>query len=287
MIYLSEFYFASENAETSYLSQSPRARQTCYDSFYPFGIFSSLRLSLLDFSDVTILYGGNGSGKTTALNVIADTLHLRRGAQYNRGDFFGDYTRLCQFRALHAVPAQSLILTSDDVFDYMLDLRAINENIDARRGELFAEYDELRRTPFRMQGMQDYEKLKQVSAARRRSKSQVARASLPPNLRTFSNGESAFRMFQEKLRGDALYLLDEPENSLSAARQIQLAEFLEQSARFYGCQLVIATHSPFLLAIPGAKIYDMDSIPVRTRRWTELDSVQTMYRFFEAHKEEF
>ena len=287
VIYLSEFYFPSQNSEANYLAKSPRAKMTCYDSFYPFGLFAGRGLKALDLADVTILYGGNGSGKTTALNVMADALRLQRGAQYNRSDFFPDYVSLCQFHTLHAIPAGSLILTSDDVFDYMLDVRAINDNIDTRRGSLFDEYTEARTAKFQMHSIEDYDRLKQVSAARRYSKSQVARKTLSPNIRTHSNGESAFLMFQEKLRGDALYLLDEPENSLSAARQIALADFLADSARFYGCQFVLATHSPFLLAIPGARIYDLDSDPVRIRRWTELESVRDTFEFFQQHKEEF
>ena len=211
MIYLSEFYFPSQNSEANYLAESPRAKMTCYDSFYPFGLFAGRGLKALDLADVTILYGGNGSGKTTALNVMADALRLQRGAQYNRSDFFPDYVSLCQFHTLHAIPAGSLILTSDDVFDYMLDVRAINDNIDTRRGSLFDEYTEARTAKFQMHSMEDYDRLKQVSAARRYSKSQVARKTLSSNIRTHSNGESAFLMFQEKLRGDALYLLDEPD----------------------------------------------------------------------------
>lgn len=237
MIYLSEFYFPSQNSEANYLAESPRAKMTCYDSFYPFGLFAGRGLKALDLADVTILYGGNGSGKTTALNVMADALRLQRGAQYNRSDFFPDYVSLCQFHTLHAIPAGSLILTSDDVFDYMLDVRAINDNIDTRRGSLFDEYTEARTAKFQMHSMEDYDRLKQVSAARRYSKSQVARKTLSPNIRTHSNGESAFLMFQEKLRGDALYLLDEPENSLSAARQIALADFLADSAGFTAASL--------------------------------------------------
>ena len=75
MIYLSEFYFPSQNSEANYLAKSPRAKMTCYDSFYPFGLFAGRGLKALDMADVTILYGGNGSGKTTALNVMADALH--------------------------------------------------------------------------------------------------------------------------------------------------------------------------------------------------------------------
>ena len=68
MIYLSEFYFPSQNSEANYLAKSPRAKMTCYDSFYPFGLFAGRGLKALDLADVTILYGGNGSGKTTALS---------------------------------------------------------------------------------------------------------------------------------------------------------------------------------------------------------------------------
>ena len=88
-------------------------------------------------------------------------------------------------------------------------------------------------------------------------------------------------------RKSELYLLDEPENSLSPARQLELARFLHDSARFYNCQFVIATHSPFLLAMPGARIYDLDSEPIATKRWTELENVRATWEFFQSHKDEF
>ena len=59
------------------------------------------------------------------------------------------------------------------------------------------------------------------------------------------------------------------------------------SARFYGCQLVISTHSPFLLALEGARIYDLDQTPAQLRRWTQLDNVRTYHDFFRAHEQEF
>ena len=107
------------------------------------------------------------------------------------------------------------------------------------------------------------------------------------NVPEHSNGESAFIYFSDKIKENALYLLDEPENSLSAARQRELAQFLMESVRFYNCQLVISTHSPFLLAIKGAKIYDLDSVPADICRWTELEAVRTYYDFFREHESQF
>jgi predicted ATPase len=58
-------------------------------------------------------------------------------------------------------------------------------------------------------------------------------------------------------------------------------------ARFERCQFVIATHSPFLLGIRGAKIYDLDSSGVPVRPWTALENVREYYNFFNARKGEF
>lgn len=107
------------------------------------------------------------------------------------------------------------------------------------------------------------------------------------NVREYSNGESAFLYFTEKVTENALFLLDEPENSLSPAKQQELVKFIEDSARFFGCQFVIATHSPFVLAIRGAKIYDLDEEPVDVKRWTELENVRAYYDFFKKHASEF
>ena len=115
MVYLSGFRFPDRAQEANYMAFSPRARQTCYDSYYPFGLFEGRTLPELDFLEITILYGGNGSGKTTLLNVMADALRLYRRAEYNRTPFFDDYARLCEPRTIRSIPTGSMILTSDDV----------------------------------------------------------------------------------------------------------------------------------------------------------------------------
>ena len=107
------------------------------------------------------------------------------------------------------------------------------------------------------------------------------------NVREHSNGESALLYFADKIKDNALYLLDEPENSLSPDKQQELLKLIEDSARFFGCQFIIATHSPFLLSMRGAKIYDMDEEVVDVKRWSELKNVRIYYEFFKAHEQEF
>ena len=286
MIYLSEFVFPSYDEE--YRARLDEKR-TCFNTMYPFFVLSSLGLERLDFAPVTLLYGGNGSGKTTALNVIAEALSLKRDVPFNRSSFFDGYVKLCSFRTLAPLPEESRAVSSDDVFDYMLSLRAVNEGIDVKREELFDEYFERRRSgPFRMQSLDDYDELKKVTDARKKTLSGYVRESgMDKNVREQSNGESAYFYFTSRIQGAGLYLLDEPENSLSPSKQIELKQFLEEEARFFDCQFIIATHSPFLLSLRGAKIYDFDGDPVDVKRWTQLNSVKAYFEFFEAHRREF
>lgn len=284
MIYLSHFDFPSREREYDFILAQ---RRTCYDTMYPFQILSKHSLQMLDFEPVTILYGGNGSGKTTALNVIGEKLGLARDTLFNRSNFFEDYIAWCDYELQQPVPSASRIITSDDVFDFMLNLRAMNEGINQKREALFEEYLDAKYSKFQMKSLDDYEKLKKVTTARSKTQSKYVREHLMDNVREHSNGESAFLYFTEKIQESGLYLLDEPENSLSPERQKELLEYLENAARFFGCQIIMATHSPFLLSMRGAKIYDLDAEPVDVKPWTELGNVREYYEFFRQHRVEF
>lgn len=284
MVYLNYFTFPNEDMEFDFFMG---VKRTCYDSFYPFKVLSQHGLRRIDFETVTILYGGNGSGKSTVLNVIAEKIGVSRDSIYNKSDFFPDYVNMCNIYVETDIPENSRIITSDDVFDYILNIRSINEGIDIKREKLFEEYLESKYSRFQMKSMADYEQLKKVNTARSKTQSKFVRNRLMDNFREYSNGESAFIYFTEKIDENGLYILDEPENSLSPKRQMELMNFIEDSARFLRCQFIISTHSPFILAMKGAKIYDLDENPVDVKRWTELENVRTYYDFFKMHEKEF
>lgn len=283
MIYLNNFTLPDIESEEGFFSNLQR---TCYTDFYPFGIFPKKELRQLSFEPITIFYGSNGSGKTTLLNVIAEFLGALRSAPYNKSSFFDDYVKLCS-PDWDSFFQDSTVITSDDVFDYIFDLRALNEGIDVKREKLLEEYIEMKYSKFQLRSLDDYEHLKKVNDTRRHSGSEFVRRNLMKNVPARSNGESAFLYFTNKIEGNQIYLLDEPENSLSAEYQQELLGFLEDSARFYNCQFIIATHSPFLLSAKYARIYDLDARPVQVRPWTELENVRRYFDFFMERKEEF
>ncbi|MBR6555400.1 MAG: AAA family ATPase [Clostridia bacterium] len=282
--YLNRLTLVSDDAETDFLMHG--LKRTCYNNIYPYKLFPAKGLTHVDLAPITVFYGGNGSGKTTLLNILAEKAQVQRHAAFNGSAFFAQYVENCALSG-GEIPAHSQILTSDDVFDYVLNIRHLNDGIDGMREELLADYTQRKYASHRFSGMAEYDDWKESFDAKRRTQSRFVRERLMPNVDMASNGESAMRYFVQHITEEALYLLDEPENSLSVGRQQELCEYIRDSARYYGCQFVIATHSPILLAIPDARIYDLDACPVVTKRWTELENVRRYFDFFEAHRQAF
>lgn len=272
--------------------------------FYPFGILTKKDLRELDFScPVTILYGGNGSGKSTVLNIIAECLKLERSAPFNSSACFEQYLTLCRCALARdekghplPVPEGSAVITSDDVFDRMLTLRTGNEQIRDDQETERAYHDDVSyavrigMSPKpKLAGMNDYERYRREVRALNKNvtRRQFILREAGTETRLMSNGETALAYFDSRLKNDRLYLLDEPENSLSARLQEQLANILSEAARYCGDQLIIATHSPFLLAMPGARIYNLDETPVGIRPWWELENMRIYERFFRKNSRFF
>jgi len=289
MVYIKQLRLPDEDTEMGVILSE---RRTCFPTVYPFKIFPQKQIRWVDFAPITIFYGGNGSGKTTLLNVIAEKIHAKRESAFNNSPFFDRYVDCCQMYGDETTP-ESCFLSSDDVFDTVLNRRYINQNIDNRREQLFQTYLETRQdvrrnsAALQMHGMKDYDRWRSVHDCVSKTQSQFVRERLAENVDMHSNGETAMRYFTQRIDAQAVYLLDEPENSLSVAFQEDLAVFLEDSARFYGCQLIVATHSPIFLAMRDAAIYDLDRTPVQTRPWTQLENVRRYFNFFDSHRTEF
>ena len=291
MIYLNGITLPDERAETRVIQSEGR---TCFHTFYPFNLFPLKGLGSLSFDRITLLYGGNGSGKSTLLNVIAEKLAADRFSDFNDAPFFGKYVSLCRL-SLQKSPPSAAILTSDDVFDYALSARSVNERLDEKRNALFQEYLDTHRaakddpTILHLRGLDDYERWKDVCdiLSKRRTQSNYIKDRVETSVDLHSNGETAMRVFLNRMEEEGLFLLDEPENSLSAERQAELADYIAATARVNGSQFIIATHSPLFLAIPRAKVYNLDAVPVSTAKWTELPNVRRYFDFFMAHRDEF
>ena len=131
--------------------------------------------------------------KTTALNIIAEKLEVKRDTLYSRTNFFENYTRLCSEDLLRPLPPRSRIITSDDVFDYFLNIRSLNNGLDDRRDELMEEFVRAKHfnSDFRFQSMDDYEELKKICYAQKKShsSSDYVRDNIMSNIREHSNGE--------------------------------------------------------------------------------------------------
>lgn len=302
MIYLENFRFPTFEKEDRFLAvfySSPRLWQEPY----PFKILSRHNLHTLDFTEVTILYGGNGSGKSTALNIIGNKLEISRQSAYNKGDLQKEYLRLCSYRAgswdheLFELKKSSYMITSDDIFKFMLDARVKNDLFNVRsaatakemarikcRRYTANERDAMRHLDF--ETGENVDTFSRIVDMKQKDTRQYIRDEMGRKTQTYSNGETGFMRFVDSIQPDSLYLLDEPENSLSCELQMKLAEYIEQCAKHCGCQFIIATHSPFLLALQEAKIYNLDADPATVAKWWELPNMQLYHKLFKEYDQQ-
>lgn len=105
------------------------------------------------------------------------------------------------------------------------------------------------------------------------------------NFLSSSHGEGFLRFFNERLKDQGLYILDEPEAALSPQKQFDFLKIVHQMNREKKTQVIMATHSPILMALPGADLWHIDQYGVRPTRLEDTYHFQ-LYREFTAHPHE-
>lgn len=212
---------------------------------YPFNLPAVRALSVLPFHPrVTFLVGENGSGKSTLIEAIAVASGLNAEG--------GSVNFTFATRATHSPLGECIRLA-----------KALGRPRDSYflRAESFYNV------------ATEIERLDQGPGG-------------PPiidgyggrSLHEQSHGESFFSLFKHRFRDHGLYLLDEPEAALSPTRALEFLVLMHDSVR-RGCQFVIATHSPIIMAYPDARIHLLDRQGIRDVAYTDTDHYRVTRRF--------
>jgi predicted ATPase len=106
----------------------------------------------------------------------------------------------------------------------------------------------------------------------------------PPDFLSHSHGEGFLRFFEERCQRQGIFIFDEPESALSPARQIEFLKLMRRMDEIGHCQIIMATHSPTLMAYPGAQLlrltkYGLDPVTVK-----ETDHYKVMREFCDDPK---
>lgn len=268
MIYLSTFRLCSETLSNP--------------NIYPYNVFANKDEKCFVFDKITIFYGNNACGKSSLLNIIANKLNLvgKEKVLIKQGKpYFQEFVDDCTYglgedeagEIMQVIPRNSRYIKSEDI---MYEIKKVQQDAILRRGYIYEHAE-------KGYSKEELEKLKNSY----KMEEQIDRIKFGQE--KYSNGETSLQIFSDWLQADALYLLDEPEVSLSPQNQVLLAEKINYGARFLNNQYIIATHSPFMLGTLAAKIYNLDLKNLDVCCWNELENVRYFYEFFMRHQGEF
>ncbi len=233
---------------------------------FPFSIPVVKQLDELKFAaPVTFLVGENGSGKSSLLEALACAIgSVTVGSMGVNSDPGLEAVReLAKFMRLvwSKRTRRGFFLRAEDFFGYAKQLSRI-------KADLKQEYDAVDREYVgRSELAKDLAKMpyaSEMNALERR---------YGEGLDSQSHGESFLLLFQQRFVPDGLFLLDEPEAPLSPVRQLAFLSMLKQMVDENG-QFIIATHSPILMAFPGAQILLFGNGTIQTVDYDELEHVR-------------
>ena len=241
---------------------------------FPFSVPAIGSLSALDVDNpVTFFVGENGSGKSTLLEALALAAALPTVGSVVA---VRDQTLESQ-RALAAALTltwnrrvrRGFFLRAEDFFGYARQLSRMRAELLARAEQIETEYAD----------RSEYAKKLALGPALGSVADMDSRYGA--NLDEHSHGQSFLRLFQARFVAGGLYLLDEPEAPLSPQSQLALLAMMVDMVSRDG-QFIIATHSPILLACPGARIFSFDAGQVRLAEYESLEHVTLTRDFLNA-----
>jgi len=239
---------------------------------FPFTVPAIAALERIDFeAPVTFLAGENGSGKSTFLealawaveSVAAGSAPLERDASLEAVRPLGRALRPVWSRRTR----RGFFLRAEDFFGWV-------KRTNAERAELLRDAARVRAESERLP---EGELARILSPYTGSAAALENRYGIDPDAR--SHGEQFLAFFGARIVPGGLYLLDEPEAPLSPSRQLALLASLKEAVEQRRCQFVIATHSPILMALPGATIQSFDRTPVAPVAWDELEHVRLVRDF--------
>ena len=99
------------------------------------------------------------------------------------------------------------------------------------------------------------------------------------SLVTQSHGQSSMSLFRARYRIRGLYFMDEPEAALSPRSQVELLKIVAETTAEGSAQFIISTHSPLLMACPGAILYNFDRCPIAPIDYEQTEHYQ-VYKSF-------
>jgi predicted ATPase len=235
---------------------------------FPFNVPVVKKLKEIKFrSPVTFLVGENGSGKSTMLEAVAAGV----GSIAIGGEDVGRDATLRHARKLGAhlkfvwqkKTSRGFFLRAEDFFNFARRVNRMSEELEG----MAAEYEE---------HLSGYALTLAQGVVRGQRRALAAKYGEDADAR--SHGESFLQLFRARFVPGGLYLLDEPEAPLSPQRQLALLSMLKEMVG-QDAQFIIATHSPILMAYPGAAILSFDHTPPKEISYDETEHVSLTKAF--------
>jgi len=238
---------------------------------YPFNIPLMKSFTKITFdSPITILVGENGTGKSTLLEAIACAIgSITIGDMDINIDREFEYARtLAKYlKLLWTIKTnKGFFLRAEDFINYLRKLHTIRTDMIQEMVDVDNRFDG------RSQYARNLAKMPYANSLYQMKNMYNG------DLERKSHGESFLEFFSARFVPNGLYILDEPETPLSPMNQFafmaMLKEMINQNSQF-----IIATHSPIIMAYPGATIYDLNDLPIKKTNYMDIESVKFFKSF--------